>query len=118
MTFDEFRFEMESYRQSAVNDAKLFKNSQIVFEKLRALYGKFDESERLMANDVLTRWALSENEDMRFDALSLIDEFAVRSSIPALNELIVRLANSDLPSAPFELKKVSRIISKLENLSD
>ena len=66
-----------------------------------------------MANRVLAEWALSDDENVRFDALALIDDFKIASAAPALQELARRLASDGTPGAPYELKKVRRIISNL-----
>jgi hypothetical protein len=113
MTFDEFRRDMMAYRQTAESDAKSFKDATIALEGLRALYAKFDENERRMANRVLGEWALSEDEGVRFDALSLIDDLGIKSAVSALQELANRLVSSAAPSAPYELKKVHRILDSL-----
>jgi hypothetical protein len=113
MTLDEFRLEMASYRQSSDNEAKLLKDSFVTLERLRTLYKTFDDTERQMANEVLAEWALSEDEKLRFDALALIDHFKIVSAMPALQKLANRLASSTAPSAPFELKKLSRIVAGL-----
>jgi cysteinyl-tRNA synthetase len=113
MTLDEFRLEMASYRRAADDDAKSLKDPQIALEKLRALYRKFDDAERQMADQVLSEWASSDSEGLRFDALALIDEMKIDMAIPALHELAARLTSSTEPSAPYELKKVQRIIAGL-----
>lgn len=113
MMLDEFRREMLLYRQSADDEAKLLKSPYIALERLRALYGKFDNTERLMANEVLVEWALSDEEGIRFDALALIDELKIETAVPALQALAARLASGDVPGAPYELKKVFRILDGL-----
>ena len=113
MTLDEFRLEMASYRRSADDDATWLKDSQIALEKLSGLYRKFDAAERRMADQVLSEWVSSEDEGLRFDALALIDEFKIDTAISALHELAARLVLSTEPSAPYELKKVQKIIPGL-----
>ena len=113
MTLNEFRLEMASYRRSVDDEATSLKSPYVVLERLRTLYDKFDGSERLMADEVLSEWVLSEDEKVRFDALALIDELKIKMAAPALNELATRLASSGAPSAPYELKKVLRILALL-----
>ena len=113
MTLDEFRLKMVSNWHSVDDEAKSLKDPHIALEKLRILYKKFDDAERLMADKVLSEWVLSEEETMRFDALALIDDLKIRTGAPALHLLATRLTSSDVPSAPYELKKVLRIISSL-----
>jgi hypothetical protein len=113
MTLDEFRVEMASYRRAADDDAETTKDPYITIERLHALYMKFDESKRQMADEVLSEWALSQDEKLRFDALALIDELKLDTALPALHKLAARLASSAEPSAPYELKKVQRIVTGL-----
>jgi hypothetical protein len=113
MTLDEFRVEMASYRRSADDGAKSLKDPYVTLEKLRALYEKFDDVERRMADQVLSEWALSEDEGFRFDELALIDELKIETAAPALHRLATRLASSVAVSAPYELKKIHRIIAGL-----
>jgi hypothetical protein len=113
MTLNEFRCEMLLYRQSVDDEAKSLKSPYITLDRLRALYGKLDDTERLMANDVLAEWALSEDEGIRFDALALIDELKIETAMPALKGLAARLVSSGVSGAPYELKKVCRIIARL-----
>jgi len=67
-----------------------------------------------MADLVLAEWALSEDDGLRFDALALIHDFSVRTATPALLELAKRLPSSLAPSPPYDLKKIERILFKLE----
>jgi len=113
MTLNEFRLEMASYRQSADEEAKSQKDPYIVLERLWALYGKFDSSERQMADQVLAEWALSEDDAVRYDALVLIDDLKIHTALPALQELTRRLASSGAVSAPYELKTVHQVIAEL-----
>lgn len=112
MKLDEFRRQME-YRRAVDEEAASMKDSYVSLDRLHALYRKFDSEEQKMADQVLAEWALSDDEKLRFDALALIDDFKVASTVPALRQLANRLASSDAPSAPYELKKVNRIIEDL-----
>jgi cysteinyl-tRNA synthetase len=113
VTLDEFRRQMESYRQSADEEAISLKDSYLALDRLHALYRKFDADEREMADQVLAEWAISEDERVRFDALALIDDFKITRAMTALRQLASRLASSSAVSAPYELKKVNRIIEDL-----
>ena len=113
MNLDEFRHEMEAYRQAVDREAKALKDSYHALEQLRALYQKFDTGERAMADQVIAEWALSEDESTRFDAQALIDDFKIRSALPALEKLVMRLAASKAVGAPHELELVNRLIADL-----
>lgn len=86
----------------------------MALDRMHAMYQKFDAEERSMANQVLIEWALSDSEKVRFDALVLINDFHIVSAIPALRELAIRLESTNTPGAPYELKKVERIIRNLD----
>lgn len=113
MTYEEFRESMESFRRSADVDAAAQKDPQLALDQLLALYGKFDESERAMANRVLAEWSISMDEGKRFDALTIVDEFGVSEVAPALRELAGRLNGSAVRGAPYELQKVDRLLDRL-----
>ena len=113
MNLDEFRREMAAYRQAADEEAMSLKDSYLALDLLHSLYRKFDDEERVMANQVLAEWALSDDEKVRFDALALIDDFQIKTAIPALHELVARLALVYAPGAPYEQQKANRIIRDL-----
>jgi len=113
MTYEEFREAMESYRRAADAEASARKDSQDVLDRLQAIYGKFDPSEKTLANRVLLEWLLSADEGKRFDALALTHEFRIAEALPVLHTLTQRLKKSTAPSAPYELEKVNRIMERL-----
>lgn len=113
MNLGKFRDQMESYRRSADEEARSLKDSYHALDRLHALYRSFDEKERDLANQVLGEWVLSEDENLRFDALALIDDFKISEAVTTLRLLVERLAASSAPGAPFELQKVDRIASEL-----
>lgn len=113
MNLDEFRSRMVAYRQSVNEEARSLKDSYFALDRLHDLYGKFDIHEQAMANQILAEWALHEDENVRFDALTLIDDFKIASATPTLQTLMARLASSASPGAPFEMKKVARITEGL-----
>ncbi|MGD0182849.1 MAG: hypothetical protein ABSC15_23810 [Terriglobales bacterium] len=65
-----------------------------------------------MADQVLDEWVLSEDENVRFDALALIHDLKIATAMPSLRALATRLTSSTVPSAPYELKKVNRLIEE------
>lgn len=113
MTLDEFRLRLEEFRRAVDAEAMSLKNSSLALERLHELYVRCDHEEQAMANQVLSEWALSEDESVRFDALALIEDFKVATAVPALQKLSERLALSRTPGAPYELKWVKRIVGVL-----
>jgi hypothetical protein len=113
VNFIDFKKHFEAFRDSADDEALSLKDSQLALLRLEELYKKFDARERLMADQLLMEWSLSENEGIRFDALALISHFNIVKAVPALRQLSERLAESVAVSAPFELEKVNKLIAKL-----
>lgn len=83
MNYEEFRSEMNSYHQGAKQDAKAAKNPYVTIQQMRALFKRFDDSERRMAEKVLSEWVLSDDGSLRYDALALIRDFKVVPAMPA-----------------------------------
>ena len=113
MTLEDFRIEMASYRRDADQYAQSLKDPQVALERLRRLYKKFDAEERVMANQVLAEWVLSEDEAVRFDAIVLIDDFRIETAAPSLRLLRDQLILSKSPGAPFEQQRVERLLLEL-----
>jgi hypothetical protein len=110
---DEFRSDMNAYRREVDEEARSFKDSSLAIEKLKRFYDQLSPEEKNLADQVLAEWALSDDEATRFNALALIDEFKLTATLQVLYELATRLGSSKEPSAPFELRKLSRIINNL-----
>ena len=113
MRLTEFRRRMESYRRDFNEEAMSLKDSYLALDRLHAMYGQLDDYERAMADQVLAEWVLSDDENVRFDALALIDDFKIASASRALESLAKRLAASHGPGVPYELQKLKRIMVTL-----
>jgi cysteinyl-tRNA synthetase len=113
MNLLEFRRKMESYRRLVDKESETLKDAFVALEKLHALYEKLEKEERSFADQVVSEWVLSEDEGRRFDALTLVEDFKIRSAIDALHLLARRLKISPAPGAPYELQKVNRILCNL-----
>lgn len=113
MNIDTFRERMASYRATVEAEAKTLKDSYLALDRLHALYESFDEDERALADELISEWAQSDDEGLRFDALALIDDYGIVSALPALKKLVENLETSNAPSAPYDLKKVNRIVARL-----
>ena len=113
MELNEFRHEMETYWKSVNDEAVLFKDQSIARNRLLTLYDRFDARERRWADQVLSEWVLSEKQAIRFDAMVLIEDRGIVGTLPALDQLTIRLASSHTPGAPDELPKVNRLLKRL-----
>jgi len=107
------RRKMERYRHRVDREANALKESYLALERLHDFYGSLNSKDRLLADQILGEWVLSDDENVRFDAMSLVDDFSIVTALPALKELVHRLSASVAPSAPYELNKVSRVIGDL-----
>jgi hypothetical protein len=116
MKLAKFRRQLQSYRQATGRAAKSSKDSHQALDRMHSRYRKFGVEERTMANRVLAEWALSDDENVRFDALALIDEFMIANTMPALHRLAIRIAASHAPDVRYELTKVNHILGKLANV--
>ena len=114
MNLEDFRYKMESYRRDADVEAKSFKDPWIALDRLRNLYASFDEDELRMADQTIRAWLLSDDENLRFDAIALIRDFNIATALPDLHTLATRLALSTTAGAPSELRKVNRLIEELK----
>ena len=107
------RRRMAQYRHHVDQEAKALKESNLALERLHRFYGSLEAEDRILADQVLDEWILSGDENVRFDAMSLVDDFSILTALPALKELAHRLSASVAPSAPYELTKVNRVIGDL-----
>ena len=117
VTLNAFREQMASYRRAFDQEAAKLKDSQLVLVRLKNLFLKLDATERKAVEQVLAEWVLSDDENVRFDALALIDYFKIKGATHALEKLAVRLAASGAVSAPFELSKIKRVIAHIGGTS-
>jgi hypothetical protein len=105
---------MRSYRDEVRAEAL---RSKVPFEEnkaMRKLYEKFDDAERLLADEVVAEWVLSEDSNLMHTALVMISELEIRSTLPTLEELENRLPLRRGPSIPYDLAMVARIKAKLK----
>ena len=88
--------------QSSDTETKQLKDCYLVIESLSDIHKNLDDADRALADEVISEWALSEDERLRFDALALIDDLRIVKAVPTLRSLIDHLKLSNAPSAPDE----------------
>jgi hypothetical protein len=110
------RNSLETARREAEAEGQESKEAMLPIERLRDAYSRFTPSEQVLGEQVLAEWLDSDDENRRFDALALIDEFRVVAMAPALGRLADRLRESRAPGASFEREKIGRIMDRLEGL--
>jgi hypothetical protein len=113
MNLEQFREKMSDFRKQVDKTATEFKESNLAWDWLKNFYRNLEPSEQVLANQVLVEWALSDDENVRYDALVLIGDFRIAVALTALGELAARLKQSHAPGAPYELKKVERVVREL-----
>lgn len=104
---------LESSRSEADIEAERMKDPWIVGERLRDAYLSLDPQERPLADAILGRWVLSDDEGRRFDAIALIGDLRLASARVCLVQLERRLKSDPAPGAPFEAKKVRRVLDMI-----
>lgn len=113
MTQAEVRRQLESLRASSESEGRLQKDAQLPLERLRVAFATIPDDERLNADAVIVEWLASDDENLRFDAIALIDEFRIVAAGAGLRRLRTRLLSSVSPGAPFEVEKVDRVLRGL-----
>lgn len=112
MTLDRVRQRLESLRSSAGHEGHLQRDAELPLERLRAAYAATPADDRPSADAVIVEWLASDDENLRFDAIALIDEFRIDSAA-SLHCLRTRLLSSNSPGAPFEVEKIDRVLRGL-----
>jgi len=116
MTPAEVRDSWEEFWQEVDRDYRDSKDSQGALSALFDRYRNLEPAERNAVDQLLGEKLASPDENVRFDALALIQEFAIRSTAPQLRHLAARLNAERRPGAPFELAKVKRILNEFDSI--
>jgi hypothetical protein len=84
-----------------------------VFE-LSGAYADLRDEDRAEVNTVLGEWVLSDSEALRYDALFVVADHAIRDLVPVLRLLQQRLEDQPTgPRSPYEWAKVNRLLGEL-----
>jgi hypothetical protein len=67
----------------------------------------------MLANEIISDWVLSEDQTIRLDALVLIDQFRLKTSLTNLEKLRDHLSSSVPGTDLDELAKVKKSIATL-----
>jgi uncharacterized protein HemX len=94
------------------------KESQSVVLELSKRYAALAGDERGTVDELLAEWVLSDDPNLRFDAMALISDHNIRSALPWLRLLAERLEDASGSSAPYEWTKVNRLIAKLTGVAE
>ena len=102
-----------SFREQASDEAIAAKDSQSAIFALFSYYRGLPGEERSIIDRLLAEQLGEDDEDVWFDALAVLDEFRIRSALPALHQLADCLESAHGPSAPYDWAKVNRLIAYL-----
>ena len=107
-------------RQEAEDVARATANKQPQESLLTgaAQYRQLSDEDRPVVNELLAEQLSSPEEDVRFLALALIEDFEIVSALPALRRLANWLETQQWPGAPYEWAKVNRIIGRMADPSE
>jgi len=115
MTSEVIRLNWTALRNRLDAQGQATKVPQAAIVELSRRYLDLDPDARGVVDELISEWVLSDDENLRFDALALISDHRIEIALPALENLLVRLNGSTNPGAPYEQKKVRRIITRLES---
>jgi hypothetical protein len=118
MTYEEFREQLDDWWQQTDAREVAAKNSQGALLDLMVLYERLDPQEQGLADQVLGEWIASPNQRKRFDALAMVDHFRIRSAVASLRSHAQEVEKRTDHEAPYELAKIARILSRLEDWPD
>ena len=110
MTIERMRYQLETLRSSSESEGRLLKDAQLTLDRLRTAYEAMSDEDRPSAEAVIVEWLASDDENRRFDAIALTDEFRIASAAASLR---ARLLSRDSPAAPFEIEKIDRVLGGL-----
>jgi hypothetical protein len=114
MSARDARASWEAFWQRVDHDYKDAKDSQGALTALFDRYRSLPPDEQGAIDRLLGEKLASPDENVRFDTLALVGEFNIRSTTPQLRNLAARLTTDKAPGAPFELAKVTRILSRFD----
>jgi hypothetical protein len=110
---DEVRHAWLEQQAEDVAQATANKQPQEALLTSAARYRLLSDADRAIVDGLLADQLSSPEEDDRFLALALIEDFEIVSAVPDLRRLADWLETQQWPGAPYEWAKVNRIIGKL-----
>ena len=111
---DTIREYWATYRDRADIERVAAKSSPSVVLDLIELYRTLSSEQRNDIDALLAEQLNSDDATIRFDSMAVIQEFKIRSAVPGLVELTVRLEGQAGPQARNELAKTRALIDELD----
>ena len=87
-----------------------------LFEMYRR-YEALTNSERDQINDLLVTWVEDSNDDKRFAAHAIVEEYKIVAAIPAMGRLCERLKRCNVPDNPDGFYERQKVLGKIDVLS-
>lgn len=94
-------------------DAAAVSESPMATVRLASFYRDLGDEDRAVVDDALADWVMHGDERRRFDAVALIQEFEIRSAVPALRERIATLPEGSIGPVGAERAKLERVLALL-----
>lgn len=96
-------------------DAQSSKFSQGALLWLTEYYRGLDPADRQVADAVLLSWVTNGDVRQRFDALALVREFEITSTLPAVRAEPAWLRDAVGPPVASDREKLTRVVERLES---
>lgn len=95
-------------------EAKAFRDSQAVAFGLLAAYDELSPSDRDEIQQLLSKWLVSDDNKLRYDAAFLVNERKINELAPAIRASIERAKRLSGPEPKFEIEKLVRILGEID----
>src|SRR5262245_11934262 len=107
------REEFETFWARVDSAAVESKESQMATIRLASFYRDLGDEDRAVVDEALADWVVNGDEARRFDAVALIQEFEIRSALPAMRERIAALPKDADGPVGAERGKLERVVAAL-----
>lgn len=80
-------------------------------------YNALTDIEKKEIDELLIKWIEDVNEDKRYTALAMVEEYSITGAIPAMKRLSERFKDSKIPDDPQGYNERELILRKIHDLS-
>lgn len=96
--------------------ARAAKNPMSALFDMYERYNALKDSEKNEIDKLLVEWIDDVDEDKRFTALAMAEEYKIIAAIPAMERLCDRFKNSKIPDDPKGYNERKKVLRKLQFL--
>jgi hypothetical protein len=107
------REEFETFWARVSSEAVESKQSPMATIRLASFYRDLGDEDRAVVNEALADWVVNGDEAQRFDAVALIQEFEIRSTLAAMRERLATLREDGDGPEGAERRKLERVVAAL-----